>query len=98
MGCQHGRMDTMFVEKRIHIFRVVLTHAEAQRPALCDIQQNLVHLLQNKGRPLDVAVKDVVQLRFIVSAVGPPERAQIYAVADPEILERRQQFLVDGIW
>ena len=57
-----------------------------------------MHLQQNKVRPLDITIEDVAQLGFIVSAVGPPERTQIHAVADPEILERLQQLFINRIW
>ena len=79
----------MRVEIVIHKRSVVLTHAEAKCPALCNVQKNFVHLLHNEACSLGVAIKNIVELRFIVSAIGPVQIAQIDTVRNAEVLKRR---------
>ena len=78
MSSQNGRFNPVRIEKVIHKLCVVLTNAETKRATLVDIQQNLVHFLQNQVGSDVVSGKDVIQLRFIVAAIAPFQNAQIH--------------------
>ena len=68
----------MRIEKVIHKLGMVLTYTEAKRTTLVNIQQYLVHFLQDQIGADVVAGKDVIQLRFVVAAIAPFQNAQIH--------------------
>lgn len=82
----------MRIEKVVHKLGMVLTYAEAKRPTLADIQQNFVHFLQYQIGADMIARKDIIQLRFIITAVAPFQGAQVHRIGNSEILKRRQKF------
>ena len=86
------RRDAGGAEPIRHVLGVADAHAEAERPHAADVGDRVGECLEDEAHPHVVAGEDVCQVLDVVPGAAPPVcRAQIGAVVQAEVLERRQQ-------